>query len=261
MGQREIEKRLQQYAAACEKIVPENKERRIRELMQTGIVRIRGNVWNFIWEQIGYLGRYCLIWQALWIVVFWYMVRYGVSHLGGKDSSSGILVTVSILTPLLVLLTVEQVTKVYQKSMLEIEYVTKYSLRSAVMIRMSVLCVVHAVILVICVLCLHSRIEAEAGQLLVYGFTPMIIVTAALFCLMQRFEGDLLRSAAMGVYALTAGLAVVGNTGYFEWYQPAYFRVWCIICGIAAVVGICQLIRLNGKLSKYEAIVRYTIDI
>ena len=90
MGRREIEKRLQQYAAACEKIVPENKESKIRELMQTGItfspvadfgktgiVRTRGTLWNFIWEQIGYLGRYCLIWQAVWIGVFWYMMRHG----------------------------------------------------------------------------------------------------------------------------------------------------------------------------------------
>ena len=263
MGQKEIEKKLKQYAAVSEKIVPENRECRIRELLQTsvedsdmsGLVRIRGTLWNFVWDQIGYLGRYCLIWQALWILVFWYMMRYGVSDFWGRDSGNGILVTVSILTPLLVLLTVEQVTKVYQRSMLEIEYATKYSLRSVVMIRMLALCVVHSMILVICILCLYSRTEAEPEQLLVYGFTPMIVVTAILFGLMQHFQGETLRSAAVGLYALMTGLMAIGNTEYLEWYQPVYFRVWCMVCGIGIVSGACQLVYLNRKLSSYESIV------
>lgn len=283
MGQREIEKRLKQYAAECGKIVPADKENMIQELLRTEASqegrmtqnflqaqqadpdnawrnRTRGTLWNYIWEQTGYLGKYCFIWQAAWIVLFCYMMRHGVSYLFGENNRNAFLVTISLLTPLLMLLTVEEITKVYQRSMLEIEYATKYSLRSAVMIRMSVLCVVHSLILILCIVCMHSRIAENIGTLLIYGFTPMIIETAVLFKLMQYCQGEALLSVAAGVYVLTAGLAIVGNTEYFDWYQPGCFNLWCIACIIGIVFGVRQFIRLNGKLTCYEMVVGYETD-
>lgn len=269
MEQREIKRKLKQYAAAGKKIVPAEKESRIQELLQTedalqiknpagdSMSRTRGNLWNFICEQIGYLGKYCLVWQAVWIALFWYMMQYGVEQFFGGKNENEILAAISLLPPLLVLLTVEEVTKVYQRSMLEIEYATKYSLRSAVMIRMAVLCVMHFLMLVICIICLHSRMESNIGILLVYGFTPMLLVTGILLKLMQYYQGDLLRSAAVAIYVLTAALSIVGNTGYFRWYQPAYFKVWCVVCAVSIVFGIQQFVRLNGKLASYEQIVQY----
>ena len=277
MEPREIKRRLKQYASACEKIVPMEKELRIQELMQIEVQHTeehknllqmpdlnavpvsctRGTVWNFIWEQIGYLGRYCLIWQVVWIALFIYMMQYGVSYFFGESDGNGILVAVSILTPLLILLTVEEVTKVYHRSMLEIEYATKYSLRSAVMIRLSSLCVVHALLPVICIVCLHSRLESDMGRLLIYGFTPMVITTGILLKLMQYCQGELLRSAAVGIYVMTAALVVVGNTKYFEWYQPEWFKAWCMVCAVGVVFVIRQFVCLNGKLSRYEQIVQY----
>lgn len=293
MGQREIEKRLKQYAAACEQIKPGNKELRIRELLQrrcleemkanasdvqtadmkekiTGgafaqaadsdmvcIRRTRGTMVDFVLEQIGYLGRYCLIWQAAWIVLFCCMMRHGVPFLFGADHENAGLVTVSLLPPLLILLTVEEVTKVYQRSMLEIEYATKHSLRSAVMIRMLVLCVMHSFLVLICIICLHAGMESDMGQLLVYGFTPMVIMTAGLAKLMQYCQGELLRGAAVGMYLLMAVFAMIGNAGYFDGYQPAFFKIWCVVCAVGIVMVVSQFVCLNRKLSSYETIVQY----
>ncbi len=275
MGQRKMKKRLKRYAAACEKIVPVEKEQRIQEILQAGRqqenmaggsfrqvadsafgYRARGTVWSFLLEQVGYLGRYCLVWQAAWLALFYYMVRHGVAQLFGKDNGNALLVVVSILPPLLILLTVEEVTKVYQRSMLEIEYATKYSLRSAVMIRMSVLCVIHSFILMICIVCLHFSTEAELGRLFVYGFTPMTMATALLFKMMQHWQGEFLLRASVGVYVLMAGLAFVGSSGYVNCYQPAYFKIWCIVCAIGIVSVVRQMIRLNRKLESYEAVVQ-----
>lgn len=260
MGQREIKKKLKRYAATCEKLVPEEKEYRIREIMRTDaavpILRTRGTLWNFVLEQLGYLGRYCLIWQAVWIVLFCYMMRHGAAQIFGRNSGNEALMAVSILPPLLILLTVEEVTKVYQRSMLEIEYATKYSLRSAVMLRMLVLCIVHSVILLLCIVCLHSGTEMGLGRLLVYGFTPMTITASVVFKIMQYWQGELLRMASAGLYAVAIGLIIAGNAGYFDWYQPAYFKVWCIVCAVGIVCGGRQLMYLNRKLASYEAIVR-----
>lgn len=269
MEQREIKRKLKQYAAECKKIVPVEKELQIQKLLQIenslrikdltvdSISRTRGNLWNYVWEQIGYLGKYCLIWQTVWIALFWYMMRYGALQFFGENNENEVLVTISILSPILVLLTAEEVTKVYQRSMLEIEYATKYSLRSAVMIRMAALCVVHSLLLMICIICLHSRMESNLGRLLVYGFTPMLLVTGIVLKLMQYYQGDLLRSAAVGIYMLVAALAVIGNTGYIGWYQPDYFKVWCAVCAAGIVFSIRQFVRLSSKLASYEQIVQY----
>lgn len=277
MEQRKIKKRLRQYAAACKAIAPTEKEVGIQRLLQievhegkerksfwqktdldaVSVSCTRGTLWTFILEQIGYLGRYCLFWQAAWIFFFCYMMRGGMAQFIGAAKENEVLVAISILPPLLVLITVEEVTKIYQRSMLEIEYATKYSLRNAVMIRMSVLCVMHFLMLTICVICMHSKLESNMGKLLVYGLTPMVLVTGILLKLMQYYQGDLLRSAAVGVYLLTAALAIAGNTEYFGWYQPVYFKVWCVVCIVGIAFGVRQFMSLNKKLQNYEQIVQH----
>lgn len=255
MRKREIEKRLRQYAAACEQIMPKEKETRIRELLQMNSTpRTRGTLWNFILEQVGYLGRYCLIWQALWVALFGFLVQQEASWLFRMEEGNRILVVISLLPPILVLLTVEEITKVYQRSMLEIEYATKYSLQGVVMTRMSVLCAFHSSILAVCILFFGARLDSGMGRLLVYGFTPMILMTGGLLKLMQHCQGELLRNAAVAAYGVAAILAVIGNSGYFDFFRPNYFKIWCTACIGGIAFGIWQFVCLNKKLSGFERI-------
>ena len=129
--EKNIKTKMRQYAAACKKILAQmedsgKKEENIKALLLiTPLPRTRGKRWNFVLEQIGYLGRYCLVWQTLWVVLFWYLLRHGIPYMGAENRENEVLVLVSLLPPLLALLTVEEITKVYQRSMLEIEYATK----------------------------------------------------------------------------------------------------------------------------------------
>lgn len=264
MGQnekeRDIEVKMRQYAVACEQLLEEmeksgEKEERIKTLLQIAPPsRTRGNRWNFVLEQIGYLGRYCLVWQVLWAVLFLYFMRHGVPYLGKMDRENEVLVLISLLPPLLVLLTVEEITKVYQRSMLEIEYATKYSLQNVVLVRMLTLSVFHALILAAAIVSVHAGVDSDIGTLLVYGFTPMILVTGILMKLMQCCHGEQLRSAGISVYVMTVICAVGGNTKYFGWYQPKYFGIWCLL-GIAGMIfAIWQFDCLRRKLDSYEQI-------
>ncbi len=166
MTQREIEKRLKRYAVECEKIMPQEKEHRIELLLQLELPPCtRGTIRDFIMEQIGFLGKYCLFWQAAWLALFCYLVRYGMPYYFRIEDGSRILVVVSLLPPLLVLLTVEEITKVYQRSMLEIEYATKYSQRNVVVVRMLVLCVFHFMLVAAAIIGLHINMESDIGKL------------------------------------------------------------------------------------------------
>lgn len=257
MTQREIEKRLKRYAVECEKIMPQEKEHRIELLLQLELPPCtRGTIRDFIMEQIGFLGKYCLFWQAAWLALFCYLVRYGMPYYFRIEDGSRILVVVSLLPPLLVLLTVEEITKVYQRSMLEIEYATKYSLRNVVVVRMLVLCVFHFMLVAAAIIGLHINLDSDIGKLCVYGFTPMVIETGILMKLMQRFEGEQLRGMSVGAYVLTVILVIIGGTEYFGWYRAECFRWWCIVCAAGMLLGIRQFVILSRQLEHFEQMIQ-----
>lgn len=266
--EKEIELRLKQYAVSCRRLLTDEagqekaleqtrKERNISELLRVKpLPRTRGNLWDFVLEQMGYLGRYCLIWQAAWAALFYFMMHYGGQYLYLGSSGNEFLVLLSLLPPLLVLVTIEEITKIYQRSMLEIEHVTKYSLRNVVLIRMLILGVVHSVFLTVGIIHLHGGIDSDIRKLLVYGFTPMIIMTGALMKLMEYLQGEKLMAAGIALYAAIVIIAVVGNSRRFEWYHPYHFHIWCMACVVSLFFAVSQFFFLGRKLSRIEQIVQ-----
>lgn len=255
MGQREIEKRLKQYGALSKKIVSKEKESRIKTLLEMGSCR-RGSLGSFIWEQVGYLERYCLFWQMLWLAAFLLVVKYGIWQFSWAGQTECVLAAISLLPPILVLITARAATMVYQKTMLEIEYTTKYSLQNVVMLRMLALSLIHSLILAAGIFHQRMQFQAELGKVFVYGFTPMIIMTGILLFMMQYWSGELLYGGAIGVYALMAVLVFLGHTKQFGWYRPVWFKTWCMAGAASIVFGIWQFHLLYKKLTGYEQAVR-----
>lgn len=242
--QKDIEKRLKQYASRQRQLhAAVRKEEKIQELLQIKpLLQTRGSYGDFILEQAGHLGRYCLVWQAAWLVLFHYLLTKGVDYLFLGNNGNEVLVLMSLLPSVLVLITVEDITKVYQRSMLEIEHVTKYSLYHAVLIRMLILSIMHSAILTAGIIWLHASMDSSIGKLLVYGFTPMAVMTGALMKLMQYMQGDKLKAAGVALYVAVVIAVVVGNTEYFDWYQPDYFKIWCLLCAAGMLFGCCHFI-------------------
>ncbi|MDE7273569.1 MAG: hypothetical protein K2N95_11000 [Lachnospiraceae bacterium] len=262
-NERRTEAKMRQYAAECVKFATEmkesgKKEERIKALMQISpLPRTRGKRWNFVLEQIGYLGRYCLVWQVVWGGLFWYLMRHGIPYISAQESENGILMLISLLPPLLALITVEEITKVYQRSMLEIEYATKYSLQNVVLVRMMVLSEFHCILLAVMLVSIRAKLDSGIGTLFVYGFTPMILMTGILMKLMQHCHGERLRSAGIGVYVLMAMFTIAGNTKYFCWFHSDYFMVWCILCAVSILFAGWQFDCLRRKLVCFEQIAKF----
>ena len=97
MTQRKLKKQLRQYAAECKMLIPKEKEKQIVSLLQAesrvqtkallqekAPYKTRGSAVSFVLEQIGYLGKYCLVWQIAWIVLFCYLMRHSVGYFSGK---------------------------------------------------------------------------------------------------------------------------------------------------------------------------------
>lgn len=252
MTQKEMEKKLRRCALSCRKIPGDAKEANIQKLLQlTPIPRTRGTLWDFVLEQVGYLGRYCLLWQLLWLALFCWLMEQNILPLG-KKSGSEIFVLLSLLPPVLVLLTVGEITKVYQRSMLEIEQVTKYSLEKVVVIRMLILCIFHSLILFFAILYLRGRSGSHLEKLFIYGFTPMILMTGILLWLMKEFQGEQLKAWALSLYGVILAFALLENTRHFDLYNPSYFNLWCLLFWAGITFLICQFTALRKKLSNLE---------
>ena len=252
MTAKEMEKRLKNYSNSCQKIMPNQKEETIAMILKSHMIqRTRGNVWSFFCEQIGYLFRCCFLWQMLWAGVFYGFIKY--SAYGNGE----LLVLLSALPAILTLITVEEITKVYQKSMLEIEYATKYSLQSAVIVRMFVLCVIHSILLTVGIISVRAQFDSGLTKLLVYGFTPMILMTGILIKAMKYFKGEKLRLASIGIYAGMIIFCFVGNMEQFGIYRWDYFKLWEIACVAGSAFFVYQMFRLRSELGNFEQLIQY----
>lgn len=252
MTSKEMKKRLKRYSKLCQDISSNQKEKRISAILKEYASSLpRGNFLGFFCEQAGYLFRCCFLWQMLWLAAFCVSLKY-VSYGGGE-----MLALLSALPAVLTLITVEEITKVYQKSMLEIEYATKYSLQNAVMIRMLVLCITHSIILAVGILILREQFDSAMGTLLVYGFTPMIFMTAVLLKLMKYFKGEKLRAAGIGIYAGMVVFFIVGNYSKIAIYRRDYFSIWAVACAAGSIFFLFQLRRLRFELKHFEQLIQY----
>lgn len=251
MTSKEVERKLQTYSSVCKKIVPNKKEEMIMKILEEkGFQKNRGSLFDFFWEQFGYLGKYCLIWQALWMILFCYLMK----NVNGDENS--LMILLSVLPAILTLITVEDITKVYQRSMLEIEYATKYSMQNLVMIRMMTLCIFHSIILIIGIVIVKVQFDLEMIKLLVYGFTPMLLMTGILINLMKYFKGEQLRTAGIVVYAGLLIFCTAGGIGHFDIYSLVYFKIWKIICAVSTVMFVYQVLKLRERLGNFEKLIQ-----
>lgn len=252
MTPKEIKRNLRKYSLTCKNVVPSKKEEKITELLKAQKFRkTRGSLFDFFCAQFGYLGKYCLIWQALWMILFYYLMK---NITGNKN---GLMVLLSVVPAILTLITVEDITRVYQRSMLEIEYATKYSLLNLVMIRMMTLCIFHSIVLVIGIVSVKAQFELELVKLLVYGFTPMMLMTGILISLMKYFKGEQLRFVGIVVYAGIIIFCVIGSMERFGIYSLNYFKLWETACASSAVILVYQFYKLRERLGNFEKLTQY----
>ncbi|MCM1044979.1 MAG: hypothetical protein NC417_05680 [Candidatus Gastranaerophilales bacterium] len=215
---------------------------RIRE--RSVPVRKRGSFGAFVWSQIYFMDRMVLFWQGLWLLLFFLLTGQGESSL----LTDKILCILSMAPPLLLLLTVEEVSRVYNKSMLEIEYATKYSLKKAVMVRMLLLSLLNGVFLAVGILYAKGRIGLTLSEALAYGLTPLLLMTCLLLMFMQRWRGDKLKYAGISVYVLISVFVLVGQSGRWNIYSEDLLGIWLSVLAVSAVAVVYEWRRLMRRL-------------
>lgn len=248
---KKLEKRLKDYGVFVRGMEPMKRDSQIRAIMQKQTPdSLGGSRWDFIRFQIGFMEKYCLIPQCIWFILFYVcMKEESIRYLCGRAE-----VMLSVLPPVLVMLTIEEVSRFYHKSMLEIEYTTKYSLTHIIMTRMLFFSILNAIIILGGILLVRTDLEAELLQIIVYGFTPMILASAALLYGMQFVSGDYLRVLGAAVYIFVVLFCFFGGVNSNNIYHENFFYLWECAFGIGSVFCIYEFVKLAGKLNKYEQV-------
>lgn len=241
-----LERSLYQYGKTCRQKKSQRRDAVVLGLMERAKKgKSKNTMCDFVLTNLGMLGRYCFVWQVLWFALF---LLVGMSK---QVTRLEFEVLLSILPPLLVVLTADNISRIYNRSMLEIECTTKYSVTQIVMLRMSVLTFSNYFLVLAGILILQSGLKGHLMELLLYGFTPMILSEAILIQLMKHLKGEELKTAGFAVYAVIVIASVIVKMGIWNAYQMENLWVWQLILLLGVVWMIVGFIRLGKELSNY----------
>lgn len=247
MKHRKVKGELKAYSLTVKSIKCGRRDENILELMEMENEKKRTIRFpEFALGQIGMMGKYCLIWYVAWLTVFvWCMTGRGFEILGNRQEK----ILLSILPPLLLMLTAGDISRVFYKSMPELEKTTKYSLEQIVMLRLLTISISHGLLVFVGILITGKYVSLDLMELLIYGYTPMILATAFLLGLIRYLKGENLRFAGAAI--------VVGVVFFFAFvgrglpmgteFVARLFPVWKFAAAEGVIICVLEMYILRKE--------------
>lgn len=252
---RDLGRRLCQAGRGTIPLDREKKEAVIAAVLEREVpMRKICSFWEFLLAQLRFLNRMVVLGQALWLGLFLWAVWMGE----GFFWENGSLCILSMAPPLLLLLAVDEIARVYNRSMLEIEYTTKYSLTEVVLSRLLISGTANGAVLFVGILLARSRSEVALLKTLVYSFTPLVLMTCLLLRLMKHWKGESLKYVSVCCYVFLVMVILVGRMRPWNIYQENCLGAWLILL-LGGIVGcIWQLHSMLRRLGSFEQLAEPT---
>lgn len=220
----------QEIKTAFQNPMPDQQEK--MRFLRT-LPRSRISMWRFLVTQIAYLRKRTLVFTVLFLLP----ALAGVRH-----TDRNILWFASALIPFLGMLAVTESTRSTMFGMHEFEMAARFSMKSVMLARMSVLGLLDAF-----VLCCLIPICRISGDILViqtgmYLLVPYLLTVNISLCITRRFHG---REALYG--CLCAAVLVSGGTWTLHMFADFVYRFryvhWWIILAVFLMGRMAQEIR------------------
>ncbi|MGM9532556.1 hypothetical protein [Intestinibacter sp.] len=172
--------------------------------------------------------------------------------LGSYSIDLNTLWVISSLIPFLALLAVTESTRSAVYGMIEFEMSTRFSLKSVVLARLSILGMLDFIILC-CVtpLCCISS-EIPLFQTAIYLFVPYLVTVNISLWITRHFQGKESIYACMSIAVLISGLNVSLHFIANFIYQFSYFNWWLLLTAILIAVMINELSRTIKQTEEYR---------
>ena len=256
-----VEQKLLDYKNTSDLVNAPHREDRLLELLEYDQVLAKTkhpkrqrlqNYLDFALGQFCIFGRMSFLWALLWLGVFAFAMRYRHSLFG----TGLVMPIISALSPLLLILVSVDMGKVTNRSLLEIEACTKYSIGQVLIFRLLVHELLQVVLLFIACL-LGSRLSGESLlRILLYGYTPLIISGAVFLLCISHFTGAALQYAGVSIAGITVctllTLAMLNDrTGSFlHIFAEQYLLWWKLALAAGLLLYGTELVRIKRKVRK-----------
>lgn len=232
-----VEKILEEYKSETMKVSPKNRDENILKLLELS-KKGHGDFRDFVSGQLSMFGKVSLVWELVWLV-FFIAISFNCKKIFGTQD---VLPLISILSPFLLIVFATDIGKVTNRSVLEIEATTKYSISQILLFRLLTVEVTQLVMVFIGAMIWYKTMGYSLPHLLLYGYTPLVFSSAVLLLCISRFRGKAIQYAGVSITVLiVALLGVFCTMSSFEGvridiFHPSNIWIWEIVL-IASVVA------------------------
>lgn len=202
---------------------------------------------KFLISQIGFIRKRIWIMQflILFIVCTFFIKEYRQANISYEFFS-----LISMVSPLFVLINVQEIARVYYHSMLEIELATKYSLQKAVITRLIIFGVIDLIGILIITIFASKSMEISFSRAIVYSLVPFNLICIGCMFIIEKSKGKNIKK-----YCIMYGILLMGITRFlgaarFHIYDNNEFIKWINICIITAFVLNFQFRKMYKNINK-----------
>ncbi|MCM1258950.1 MAG: hypothetical protein NC307_14015 [Roseburia sp.] len=180
-----------------------------------------------------YLSMGQFMWQQFWYIKKWmWFISAGVFLFGAVLSGSLDRETVWVLcalVPYLALTFLAESGKSRAYRMDELEYATRFSLKSLLLARMGALGICHGAILFLLFLCMNTGFLPKPVDLF-YVIVPYLLTVCLGLKFLRRFRGKETVYISVGIPVFVSLCMVMINQMFPVIYGIAMVRVWALAC-------------------------------
>lgn len=237
------EKLLEYKKTTCEITAPNRDEEILKLLVYNEKKHKKSSLLEFFLGQFSLLGRFSLLWELIWLVAFVGLMYYSKYFLGKEN----MMLLLSALSPLLLIVFATDLSKVLNKSILEIEMTTKYSIAQILLFRLLVHEVIQFGIIFVGSLMGYLFFEQSIAKMLLYGYTPLIMASALFLMIVSRFSGKSLQYAGISISVVFIG--IVWMFGSFDLFYTIFEErcmwIWEIIMCCSILLFAVDVIKMR----------------
>lgn len=204
---------------------------------------------EFLLSQIGFIRKRTWAFQLL---ILW-LLSFGIYNAGARDILNlRTFSLMSILAPLLLIVNIEEISRIYNKSMLEIEFTTRYSIRKVLVTRMLILGVVDCIFLIIMMIFAGNFTDLSIVRVIMYTLVPFNLVCVGFLKLMNYFKGKELNYACMAYCVILIAILLFSRYDDLGIYAKDFLAGWILIYGVTTIMLSVEMKRITRRLGNFD---------
>lgn len=220
------------------------------------IPSFRTNNKQFILSQIGFIRKRTWIFQ----IIILGLLCLGFYNIGTENSVNfRTFSLMSILAPLLLIISVDEISRIYNKSMLEIEFSTKNSLKKILVTRMLILGITDCIALIIMMIFVGHMMNISILRIIIYTLVPFNLVCIGCMELMKYFKGKELNYACVIYSAVLMAIFLLARLSDLGIYAQNFISSWILLYVITIVIFALEIKKMWNRLGLFDDVIKEAI--